>query len=327
MSINGSTAPALSARASLTRVLRSPSLSLAAAALFWSGNFVAGRALRGSVDPLTLNMLRWSLALALFAPLIVRDAARYRSVLMQNWRLIAGLGATGIAAFHTMVYLALRDTPAINALLTLSLAPAVILLGSAITGGSRPTRWQWIGVLVSLGGVGILLTRGDMAVAAALEFNRGDVWMLAAVVVWAIYSLLLRKRPKELPQDLALAASMFVGVALVAPVLLMQAPAQSLQTLSPVGWLAVGYIGLFSSLIAFACWSHGVAELGPERAGQYVHLMPVFGAALSAMFLGEALTSIQLTGSAVVLLGIILVNRGPAADRKPSDALQRQRAE
>jgi drug/metabolite transporter (DMT)-like permease len=175
MSINGSTALAPSARACLTRVRRLPSLSLAAAAFFWSGNFVAGRALGGSVDPLTLNMLRWSLALAAFAPFIVGDAARYRGVLIQNWRLIAGLGATGIAAFHTMVYLALRDTPAINALLTLSLAPAAILLGSAITGGSRPTRWQWIGILVSLGGVGILLTRGDMAVAAALEFNRGDI--------------------------------------------------------------------------------------------------------------------------------------------------------
>jgi drug/metabolite transporter (DMT)-like permease len=138
--------------------------------------------------------------------------------------------------------------------------------------------------------------------------------MLAAVVVWAIYSPLLRKRPKELPQDVVLAASMFVGLAIMAPVLLMQAPAQSLQSLSTAAWLAVRYIGLFSSLIAFACWSHGVAEFGPERAGQYVHLMPVFSAALSAMFLGEALTSVQLTGSAVVLLGIILVNRRPAAD-------------
>ena len=138
---------------------RSPALALALAALFWSGNFVAGRALRGHIDPVTLNFLRWLIALALLAPFIWRSTADSLKVLRREWRLIFALGATGIASFHTLAYLALQSTTATSALLMLSLAPILTLFASAAAGMEHPTNRQIGGALISIAGAGILVTR------------------------------------------------------------------------------------------------------------------------------------------------------------------------
>src|SRR5206468_2660322 len=131
-------------------VLRSPGLALALAALFWSGNFVAGRALRDQIDPVTLNFTRWLIALLLLAPFVRRDLSRTWPLLVRHWRLVLGLGASGIAAFHTLVYLALATTTATDALLTLSLTPVAVLGGAALTGSERPAERQVVGALVSI---------------------------------------------------------------------------------------------------------------------------------------------------------------------------------
>ncbi len=284
-------------------------LALGLAALFWSGNFVAGRALRGDIDPLLLNTVRWSVCLALFLPFVVRSLRAQWDVVLREWRLVAGLGVTGVAAFHTLVYVALRDTTAINALLMLALAPAAILVGAALIGMGRPRPMQWVGSLVSLGGAAVLITRGDPAMLAALEVNRGDLWMLVAVVLWAAYSLLLRQRPADLPQDVTLAASIVVALALLLPATVALARSLTIE-LAPAAWAAVLYIAVFASLFAFLCWSYGVAEIGPQRAGQFIHLMPVFGAALAMLFLGETIAPAQAIGAALVFTGILLVNKG-----------------
>ena len=286
-------------------------LALGLAALFWSGNFVAGRALRGDIDPVTLNTLRWAICLGLFLPFVLRPLARNRAVVLREWRLVAGLGLTGVAAFHTLVYVALRDTTAINALLILAFAPAAILAGAALTGMGRPRGLQWLGSAVSLGGAGFIVVRGDPAVLAALEVNPGDLWMLGAVVLWAAYSLLLRRRPADLPQDVALAASITVALAVLVPAALVAAPSLA-PALTPAGWAAVLYIAVFASLLAFLFWSYGVSEIGPARAGQFIHLMPVFGAVLAMVLLGETLAPAQAIGAALVFTGILLVNRGAA---------------
>lgn len=286
-------------------------LALGLAVFFWSGNFVAGRALRGEIDPVMLNTLRWTICLLLFLPFVLRPLREKKGVVLREWRLVAGLGITGVATFHTLVYIALRDTTAINALLILALAPAAILTGAALTGIGRPRPLQWLGSLVSLGGAGFIVTRGDPAILAELEVNRGDLWMLAAVMFWAAYSLLLKRRPSDLPQDVTLAAS-------VVAALLVLVPAAALSTaslpfhLAPPAWAAVLYIAIFASLVAFLLWSFGVSEIGPERAGQFIHLMPVFGAGLAMLILGESVRPVQAVGAAFVFAGILLVNKGAA---------------
>lgn len=287
--------------------LGSPALALSGAALFWSGNFIAGRALAGEVDPLTLNLLRWLLALLLLAPFFWRSTAVHLPVLRREWRLVLALGATGIASFHTLVYLALQNTSATSALLMLSLAPIAIMVGAGLIGMERLTSRQIAGALVSILGAGVLITRGRLDSLLSLGFNGGDLLMLFAVVIWAVYSLLLRRRPADLPPPVAMTGSVVAAVMLMLPLWLFVAPPPTPALVSAPVLLSIGYIGLFASAIAFLLWSYGVAQIGPSRAGQFVHLMPVSGPGLAFALLGEVPTPGQLAGAALVLSGILIV--------------------
>lgn len=295
---------ALTSTARVPSAARSPALALGLATLFWSGNFVAGRALRGAVDPLTLNFLRWLIALVFMAPFVWRGAAASLPALRREWRLVAALGATGIASFHTLVYLALQSTTATNALLMLSVAPITTVFGAAILAREFPPARHVAGALVSIAGAAVLITRGDVSIAVSQGFNRGDLWMVVAVLVWTAYSLLLRRRPSDLPPTILLAASIAAGLAMMLPPLVLVTATPFRLTMSPPVLLSIAYIGLFASPVAFLLWAHGVSALGPARAGQFLNLMPIFGAALAFALLGEVPTGAQVLGAALVLSGI-----------------------
>jgi len=281
-------------------------LALAGAALFWAGNFVAGRALHADIDAATLNLLRWSLCLVLLLPWVGAKAWRSRQAIRHHWRLLLALGATGIAAFHTLVYIALRDSSAIDALLMLSLTPVAILGGSALVGGARPTASQWAGSAASLLGAAILLTHGEPARWAKLGMTQGTLCMLLAVILWAAYTLCLRRRPRELAHDVLFAASIVPAVVLLLGwVALASAPAPFALS-ARIGW-SLAYIVVFASLAGFLLWSYGVAAIGPERAGLFVNLMPLFGAVQAIALLGETLRPSHLGGALCVLAGIAVV--------------------
>jgi drug/metabolite transporter (DMT)-like permease len=283
-----------------------PLLALTLASLFWSGNFIAGRALRGLIDPLTLNFSRWALALVLMGPFVWRDVVASMPVLRREWRLVLALGATGIAAFHTLVYFALQRTTATSALLILALAPAATVTGAAALRLEPLARIQFFGTLLSLVGAALLITRGKLpSVTGAL--NAGDLLMVLAVAVWAAYSLLLRCRPADLSQAVTLNASIVVSLVLLAPFLLLFASTPLAIVSSRLVLLCITYVALFASALGFLFWSHGVSQLGPARASQFVQLMPLFGAALSYLMLGETLTLTQIGGAILVMSGIAIV--------------------
>jgi drug/metabolite transporter (DMT)-like permease len=284
----------------------SPVLALTLAALFWSGNFIAGRAMRGQIDPLTLNFLRWALALVLMSPFVWRDIVASRRVLRRKWQLILALGATGIAAFHTLVYFALQRTSVTNALLILALAPAVTLAGSAALRTEALSWLQLFGTLLSLLGAAVLITHGQFPTSME-AFNRGDLLMLAAMALWATYSLLLRRRPADLSQAVALSASIAVALMLLAPAVVLFAPTAFTTLPSRSALLCITYVALFASALGFLLWSHGLSQIGPARASQFVQLMPLFGAALSYFILGETLTLAQFGGAILVMSGIVIV--------------------
>jgi drug/metabolite transporter (DMT)-like permease len=300
--------PSRTARQSrLLRILATPALGLALVALLFSGNFVAGRGLRGQVDPLTLNFLRWLIAFAILAPFAWKRADF--AVLRREWRLILALGATGLACFHTLTYHALRSTTAANALLMLSLIPIATLLGSALLWRERPTVGQIGGTAISVVGAAVLITRGDLAGVLAHGLNAGDLWMLLGVAIWAAYTLLLRRCPADLPPLVTLAASAAAALALMAVPLALLTPTPIAALASPSVLLSVGYIAVFASVVAFLLWLRGVAQIGPARAGQFLHLMPIFGAALAFILLGEVPTAVQVAGAVLVLSGLAVFER------------------
>lgn len=308
-------ATAISPRSSTAgSLLRSPALALALAALFWSGNFVVARAVRDDVDPVFITFVRWFLALLIFMPFVWREVWRSLPAIRREWRLVTALGITGLALFHPLVFLAVRTTTATNALIALSLAPVAIMLGASLLARAVPSPYQIAGAMISLFGAVVLITQGDVAGIIAAGFNVGDLVMLAAVVVWAVYSLLLRRRPADLSPTVTLVASIVPAL----PILLVFTFAAGLtvaMTISPAIGLAIAYITIFSTVLSFLFWSYGVAEMGPSRAGQYIHLMPVFGAALAFLFLGEPLSLAQVAGAALVFAGLVLIEdrRAPKA--------------
>jgi drug/metabolite transporter (DMT)-like permease len=173
----------------------------------------------------------------------------------------------------------------------------------------RPSKQQVGGALISLLGAYVLITRGNITGLLAQGLNPGDLWMVLAVIVWAAYSLLLRRRPADLPSAVALSTSVVAALALMLPLMMFatSTPSTALGSISVL--LSIGYIALFASAIGFLLWSRGLSELGPIRAGQFVHLMPIFGAALAFPLLGEVPTLAQITGATLVLVGIAFVER------------------
>ena len=283
--------------------------ALTLTALLWSTNFIIGRAVRDDVSPTALNFLRWAIALLILVPITLRDLQVHRATLLRHWKLVAVLGFTGIAAFQTLGYVALATTTALNTILLLALAPLAIVALSWLAFGERVTRVQALGLGISLVGAAVLILHGDPATLAEMSFNAGDLWMLLAVVLWAVYSVLLRRRPAEVPPLALHTASVAAGTLWMLPAFGWQATHGSALPSSMAAWMAVGFIAVFSSAFAHALWVRGVATIGPNRAGVFIHLIPVFGAVLAITFLGEEPAAYHAAGAALALCGIVLTSR------------------
>ena len=284
-------------------------LLLAAAALFWASNLVIGRAVAGEIPPIALNFWRWVLALAIVLPFTAAELLRYRAVLVLHWRILVLLGLTGIGSFQVCVYLALQSTTALNAALFMSAVPLVIPAVAFALDREMLTWRQGAGLVLSLLGVVTILSRADPEVLAGLRLNRGDLWVLAAVLLWSLYSVLLRRRPLALPPTALLAATMAVGIGLVLPLYLWELTAVGGFALETDNLLVLVYLAVFPAILAYIFWTRGVAQVGPSRAGPFMHLIPVFAALLAIVFLGEALERYHLVGVGVIGLGLLLASR------------------
>jgi drug/metabolite transporter (DMT)-like permease len=281
-------------------------LLLALANLLWSGNWIAGRALRDAFDPLTLNFWRWVIATLVLAPFALPALRGQGALLRRHAGILFILSLTGIAVFQSLVYLGLRSTTAVNAVLINSSIPAFFLLCSWLIDRERASWRQIAGMLVSLAGILIILSRGRPAALLELQLHAGDGWILLAMPVWGIYSVLLKRRPPELGGLPFLFVISLAGVLMLFPavaILALQAPA---RWPAPEEALGVLYMGLMASVVAFIFWNRGVAAVGANAAGFTIHLLPAFGTVLAILFLGETFASFHAAGIATILAGVLL---------------------
>ncbi len=278
----------------------------ALAMIFWSGNWVLGRAVRADVPPLGLNFWRWTMAAAVLLPFAFSQARRDWPIVRRHWKIVLALGATGTALFHSMIYIGLRATEAINALLLNSMAPLIVVVLSWAAFRDTITRRQVFGISVSLFGALILVSRGDVTALAALRFNAGDLWVLTGLLVWATYSILLKRRPGNLGGLSLLFYMSVIGVALMFPVYLWEEVTGAGMNLDIPTIASVAYTGILASVVAYLCYNAAVARIGPNTTSFFLHLMPVFGAVSAIVFLGESVHLYHLAGFAVVLCGIFL---------------------
>jgi len=294
----------------LRAVRQHPYLLLSGAALLWAGNFVLGRAMRGHVPPVGLAFWRWGLALAILLVLQGRRLVASREAILRRWGVVTALGVLGVGNFNLFLYLGLQRTTATNALLLNAAAPAFILAISFAAGQGRPTGRMLLGVLLSLAGVATILARGRLASLSGLSLNAGDLWVLAAVLSWSIYTVLLARRPRDVEPMVLLTALVLVGTAWIAPFYAWEIAQGARMTLDLPTVATVLYVGIFASLVAYAFWNAGVARAGASRAGVSLNLMPAFGTVLAVLLLGEPFQAFQAVGIALIVGGVTLVQLG-----------------
>jgi len=283
-----------------------PYLYLALASLFWAGNWVTGRALREAFGPLALSFWRWLIAVLVLAPFVWPAVRAQAPLLRRHWKMIAMLSLLSVVLFQSFVYAGLRSTTAINAVLLNSCIPLFILACAWIMDGERATPRQLLGMAVSFLGILLIVTRGEPSRILHMDFHLGDLWILAAMPVWALYSVLLRRKPPELggmPLVFVLAAG---GVAVLAPAYLLEMLWIPQAMPGPAAIAGAVYIGLFASIAALACWNAGVAAVGANTAGFTVHLLPMFGTVLAILFLDEAPQLFHAAGFVAILGGVAL---------------------
>ena len=293
------------------KFLRSPSpyLLLSLTALFWAGNWVVGRAMRNDMPPVAMGFWRWTLAFLLMLPFTAGELMRKWKVVRENWLTLLMLGCLGAVAFNTLIYVGLQYTATTNGVLFNSISPILIILLSWAILRQRISRLQACGVAISLCGVVAIVARGDVATLAGFHFNRGDLWLITAMFLWALYTFVLRRRPKELSALAFLTAMLLLSLPLLLPFYLWELHDRGGFALTPTTVAALAYYGTIPSIVAYLFWNRGVAQVGPNTAGLFVHLMPLFGAILSVVFLGEQLYGYHFAGAALIFGGLWLTTR------------------
>lgn len=295
----------------VTRGIGSPYVLLTATSFFWSLNWVVGKAVVGTISPLTLTFVRWAIAVLAMLPFALPQIIEHWPIIRRRWKWIAWVGFWGTGVHNAFAYVGLQYTTATNGLLLNSALPMMIVLTGWAVYRDTITGRQAVGVAASFVGVLAILTRGDPATLATLTLNRGDVIVVAGMIFWAVYTVLLRTRPEGLPPLAMLACCASVGLVLLAPMAAVEILVWGggIQ-LTPGAVAAMLYVGLFPSFIGYVFWGRAVSEVGSNIAGIFVHLMPVFGSFLAWLFLDERLQAFHLAGIALIVVGIVLTSRG-----------------
>jgi drug/metabolite transporter (DMT)-like permease len=288
-----------------------PYLLLTLTTMMWAGNAIAGRLAVGEISPMALTSLRWVIAAAVMGLVARQEVLGSLPLLAPRWRSILWMGALGFTAFNALFYIAAHHTSAVNLTIFQGAIPVMVLLGALAVFGTRIRLLQVIGMAVTFVGVAVVATKGEVATLLALDFNIGDVWMLVACVFYSAYTLGLRNRP-QVP-GLAFFATM-AGVAFVTtlPLLAWEIAAGVVQWPTLKGWAILLYVGLFPSLLSQIFFIRGVELIGPGRAGLFVNLVPVFGAFLAVVLLGEPFHVFHAVALVLVLGGIWLAEQGRA---------------
>ncbi|WP_417226382.1 DMT family transporter [Amphritea sp.] len=283
-----------------------PYFLLTMTVLFWAGNFVTARGIHADFPPLTMSFMRWGLALLIILPFVLPRLRRKWSVIMPNLPILVVLSVLSVVCFNSFIYLGVQTTQATNATLMQSAIPIIILVITSLFLGETVVRRQWLGVCISLAGVIMLVAKGDPEVLLTFSFNTGDLWILAGVLSWSAYSVMLRLKPIELDGFTFFGFTVVVGVIVLFPFMLWEyfagaRPSWNEQTVS-----AIVYMAICPSILSYIFWNRGVAQLGPAKAGLFIHLMPLFGLILSVIFLNEAVEPFHFIGMGLIFSGIYL---------------------
>ena len=280
------------------------------AALFWSGNFIVGKAASFyDIPPFTLNFYRWLFAWLILAPFTLKEIFNKKKYILNNIKLIIILGITSITLFNSIVYYSLNFTNVINGVLMISTIPVMIIFFSWILKIERTNIYQISGVIFSLFGVLVIITKSDLNLLINLNFNKGDLWMVVAMFSWATYSTLLKKKKHEISQISLLQTIITMGLIFLLPIYIIEMKMGYKVNLNTPFILTLTYVVLFPGLASFIFWIKGIALIGANRSGIFLHSMPVLSTILAIIIFKEKFMFFHLIGALFILLGIILSSK------------------
>lgn len=282
-----------------------PYVLLTLVALLWAINLVVGRYIAGHIPPITLAMVRWMGATLILLPFAWKQIVRDAPIIRRNLPFLVLLSATGIACYNAMSYYGLQYTQAVNGLLVQSTAPLLVAVWTFVLFREKLSLGQAAGVITSLLGVMVIISHGDLDTFLHLKPNIGDVVIIVALVIYAFYAAILRKRPPLGPLSF-LASIMALGSVLLSPFALWEYLNGQVLPLDRITFTTLAYVMTGPSLIAYLFFNRGIELVGANAAAPFLHLMPVFGTAIAIVVLGETMAWYHLAGYALVIAGIAL---------------------
>ncbi len=280
------------------------------ATLFWSGNFIVGKAASFfEIPPFTLNFYRWLFAWLILAPFTLKEILNKKNYILKNIKLILILGITSITIFNSIVYYSLNFTQVISGVLMISTIPVMIIFFCWIFKIEKTNFYQILGVIFSLLGVVVIVTKADLGKLLNLNFNKGDLWMVVAMFSWAMYSALLRKKKFELSQISLLQTIISAGLILLLPAYLIEMSLGYRLNIHLPFILTLSYVVLFPGLASFFFWIKGISIIGSNRAGIFLHLMPIFSTVMAIIIFKEKFMTFHLIGALLIVTGIFLSSK------------------
>ena len=285
-------------------------LFLVLAALFWSGNFIVGKfATLFQVPPLTLNAFRWISVWFILIPFTYKEIYENLPYIKKNWLVISFMGIITISTFNSVVYFALNYTQVINAVLMLAAIPAATIVLSSLMKIEKTNIFQIVGLMLSIIGVGAIISNGDIQKIISLSFNKGDLWMLVCVITWSLYSTLLKKHKFKLSQFTLIQLMVSIGILFLIPQFFYEKSIGLELNLNKAFFLILFYVVMFPAIAAYYCWQKGIEIIGPNRSTMFIQLMPLFSAIMAILIFNEKFELYHFAGASFILTGIYLSNR------------------
>lgn len=301
----------------MLRYFANPYLITSLGILCWSGNFVVGRWANVDIPPIALSFWRHLLAAVIIIPFVLPYLKQNLPGIRAGFWGIASLGVL-LALGNTLVYYAVYQTSVTNSALINGGVPVATIAFSWLILRDTINRWQALGILLAFAGILFVVTRGDTRILLALEFGSGDLLMVASITCWALYLVGLRYFSIAVSPQTLLFVITVTGTAWLA---LAYAAELAIGLRMDWSWLALaslGYVAVFSTIVAWACVNYGTFKLGPNRASAFMFLHLVFGVILGAIFFSETLSAHHWVGIVLVLIGVVMVSKALSTKKQPA---------
>ena len=283
---------------------------LVCATLFWAGNFMVGKlAYFENIPPMTLVFLRWSLVWIILLPFTYKEILSNKNIILKNLPLLFFLALTSVGLFNSFTYLALAHTQVINASLFNTAIPAMIIFLCFLLKIEKTNKFQIFGLIISVLGILSIITKLNLNIMLSLSFNKGDLIMIGGVITWGLYSAFLKKKKFTLPLLTLVHILCTLGLLFILPQFLYELSQGLTIKINTNLVYTLIYLALFPSIGSYYCWAGAVAIIGPNRAGIFLSLIPLFSTIMAIIFFNEQFQFFHLIGSILIILGLFLSNK------------------